>query len=84
MIVHDASVLIEVLLRTKIGAAIGRRMFARGETLHVPQLIDIETTQVLHRHVAKGAIAQALDAPLLTCDRRLAAAAGHRARIEPM
>ncbi len=28
------------------------------------------------------ALAEALDAPLLTCDRRLAAAAGHRARVE--
>jgi len=28
------------------------------------------------------ALAEALDAPLLTRDRRLAAAAGHRARIE--
>ena len=28
------------------------------------------------------ALAEALDAPLLTCDRRLAAVAGHRARIE--
>jgi predicted nucleic acid-binding protein len=28
------------------------------------------------------ALAEALDAPLLTCDRRLAAAPGHRARIE--
>ena len=105
-------------------------MFAPGETLHAPHLIDIETTQVLRRHVAKGAIgaqrgreaiqdvgalalrryghvdllprvwemrdnltaydavyvalAAVLDAPLLTCDRRLAAAAGHRARIEAM
>ena len=130
MIVLDASALIEVLLRTRDGAAIERRMFARGETLHAPHLIDIETTQVLRRHVAKGAIdakrgreaiqdvatlalrryghesllprvwemrdnvtaydavyvalAQALDAPLLTCDRRLAASAGHRARIEAM
>ena len=100
----------------------------RAKRCAPPQLIDIETTQVLRRHVAKGAIdakrgreaiqdvatlalrryghedlllsvwemkdnltaydagyvalAQALDAPLLTCDRRLAAAAGHRARIE--
>jgi len=30
------------------------------------------------------ALAQVLDAPLLTCDRRLAAAAGNRARIEAM
>jgi predicted nucleic acid-binding protein len=28
------------------------------------------------------ALAEVLDAPLLTCDRRLAAAPGHRARIE--
>jgi predicted nucleic acid-binding protein len=28
------------------------------------------------------ALAEALDAPLLTCDRRLAGAAGHRARVE--
>jgi predicted nucleic acid-binding protein len=30
------------------------------------------------------ALAEALDAPLLTCDRRLAAAPGHRARVELM
>ena len=56
MIVLDASALIKVLLRTKIGAAIERRMFAPGETLHAPHLIDIETTQVLRRYVANGAI----------------------------
>jgi predicted nucleic acid-binding protein len=28
------------------------------------------------------ALAEALDAPLLTCDRRLAAASGHQARVE--
>ena len=56
MIVLDASALIEVLLRTRVGAAIERRMFAPGETLHAPHLIDIETTQVLRSHVAKGAI----------------------------
>jgi len=46
MIVLDASALIEVLLRTRVGAAIERRMFAPGETLHAPHRIDIETTQV--------------------------------------
>ena len=136
MIVLDACALIEVLLRTKIGAPIERRRFAPGETLHAPDLIDIETTQVLRRHVAQGpstrngnarlsrtsrrwrfavmatrtllprvwemrdnlnrlrrgvrrACAGAERCPfslatLLTCDRRLAAAAGHRARIEAM
>jgi predicted nucleic acid-binding protein len=28
------------------------------------------------------ALAEALDAPLLTCDRRLATAPGHQARVE--
>jgi predicted nucleic acid-binding protein len=28
------------------------------------------------------ALAEALDAPLLTCDRRLAAARGHHARVD--
>src|ERR1700689_2741783 len=56
MIVLDASALVEVLLRTRAGAAIELRMFSPGETLHAPHLIDIETTQVLRRHVAQGAI----------------------------
>ena len=104
------------------------RLFAPGETLHAPQLIDIETVQVLRRYAAGGdidgargraaiddladfpmrryshdfllprvwdlrhtltaydavyvALAEALDAPLLTRDRRLAAASGHHARVE--
>jgi predicted nucleic acid-binding protein len=128
VIVLDASALIEVLLRTPTGGAVERRMFASAETLHAPHLIDIETTHVLRRYVARGtidakrgseaihdiatlslrryghvgllprvwemrnnlsaydavyvALAQVLDAPLLTCDRRLAVAAGNRTRIE--
>ena len=130
MIVLDASALVEVILRTPIGSAIEQRIVASAETLHAPHLIDIETTHVLRRYVAKGsidakrgreaiddvaslslrryghagllprvwemrnnltaydavyvALAQVLNAPLLTCDRRLAAAVGHRARIETM
>lgn len=130
MIVLDASALVEVILRTPIGSAIEQRIVASAETLHAPHLIDIETTHVLRRYVAKGsidakrgreaiddvaslslrryghagllprvwemrnnltaydavyvALAQVLNAPLLTCDRRLAAAVGHRAQIETM
>jgi len=128
--VLDASALVEVILRTPIGSAIEQRIVASAETLHAPHLIDIETTHVLRRYVAKGsidakrgreaiddvaslslrryghagllprvwemrnnltaydavyvALAQVLNAPLLTCDRRLAAAVGHRAQIETM
>ena len=127
MIVIDASALIEVLLGTTHAAAIRTRVFAVGETLHGPHLLDIEVAQVLRRYVARGdldvaraalalehlaafpirryahtvllprvwalrdsitacdatyvALAEALQAPLLTCDARLAAAPGHAAQI---
>ena len=128
MIVVDASAVIEALLRTPAAAAVDARLFASGETLHAPHLLDVEVAQVIRRYVANGdidavrgrealddladlrlrryshdlllpriwelrhnltaydavyvALAEALDAPLLTRDRRLAAAAGPRARIE--
>lgn len=127
MIVVDASAMLEVLLRTKAASDVERYLFAPGETLHAPHLLDVEVVQVVRRYVAGGefdvarggaaladmsdlplrryphdiliprvwalrnnltaydavyvALAEALDAPLLTRDRRLAAAAGHRARI---
>lgn len=128
MIVVDASAVLEVLLRTPAASAIERRLFAAGEALHAPHLIDIEVAHGLRRYALAGdmsaergreafedladlsvrryphdvllarvwelranltaydavyvALAEALDAPLLTRDRRLATAAGHRARIE--
>jgi predicted nucleic acid-binding protein len=127
LIVVDASALIEVLLRTPAADAVERRLFAPGETLHAPHLIDVEVAQVIRRYAAKGeidderarvalgdlgdlrlqryphdlllprvwalrntmtaydavyvALAEALDAVLLTRDRRLAGAAGHHARV---
>ena len=124
----DASALIEVLLRTNGSAVVEERLFAAGETLYAPYLIDIETAQVLRRYAAGGeidgarglaalndladfplrryphdfllprvwdlrhnltaydaiyvALAEALDATLLTRDRRLAAASGHQARVQ--
>lgn len=128
MIVVDASAVLEVLLRTPAAAAVEQRLFAPGETLHGPHLIDLEVAQVLRRYAAareiapeRGrlaladfadfpieryphtillpriwelranltaydaaylALAEALDAALLTRDRKLAAATGHRVRIE--
>ncbi len=54
MIVLDASALIEVLLRTPAAAAVEQVMFAPGQTLHAPQLIDLEVAQVLRRYLAHG------------------------------
>jgi predicted nucleic acid-binding protein len=128
VIVVDTSALVEALLRTPAAAAVERRLFQPGETLHVPHLIDVEVAQVVRRHAAAGtiapdrgraaladladlplrryphgfllprvwelrdnltaydavyvALAEALDAPLLSRDRRLAAAAGHNARVQ--
>ena len=128
MIVLDASALIDLLLRGEGVEAIEDRVFAPGESLNVPHLIDLEVAQVLRRYRLAGelgdsraeeafddlaalplqrhphdillpriwelrhnataydaaylALAEALDAPLLTRDRRLAASRGHRARIE--
>ncbi len=128
MIVVDASALLEVLLRTSAAEAVEDQLFAPGQTLHAPHLLDVEVAQVIRRYAANGeidgergrlaladladlplrryphdfllpriwelrdnltaydaayvALAEALDAPLLTRDRRLAAAAGHHAQIE--
>jgi predicted nucleic acid-binding protein len=128
LIVLDASALIDLLLREEGVKAIEDRVFAPGESLNAPHLIDLEVAQVLRRYRLAGelsdsraenafddlaalplqryphdmllpriwelrhnataydaaylALAEALDAPLLTRDRRLAASRGHRARIE--
>ena len=127
MIVVDASALLEVLLRTPAAGAVENRLFAPGQTLHAPHLLDVEAAQVIRRYAANGdidrergglalddladfplrryphdfllrriwrlrnnltaydaayvALAEALDAPLLTRDRRLAASPGHHAEI---
>lgn len=128
MIVADASVLLEVLLRTPAAAALESRLFAQRQTLHAPHLVDLEVAQVLRRYLRAGeldaergaqalddladlpltryphalflpriwelrhqvtaydaaylALAEALDAPLLSRDGRLARSRGHRARVE--
>ena len=128
MIVVDASAVLEILLRTTAAASVEARVFQRGQTLHVPHLIDVEVAQVLRKYAATNridpqrcetalgdwllfpvhryahdilmprvwalranvtaydavyiALAEALDAPLITRDRRLSGAPGHTARIE--
>ena len=47
----------------------------------LPRTWDLRNNLTAH-DAANVALAEALDAPLLTRDRRLAAAAGHRAQIE--
>lgn len=66
MIVLDASVVVEMLLRTTEGEAIAERVLDGHRTLHAPQLLDVECAQVLRRYVARGELSdergrQALD-----------------------
>ncbi len=128
MIVVDASVLLELLLRTPYAETAEKQLFAPRETLHAPHLLDLEITQVLRRYAMTSAVppergalaladladfplrryphdfllprvwdlrasltaydaayvalAEALDARLLTRDGRIARAWGHHARIE--
>jgi predicted nucleic acid-binding protein len=128
MIVIDASALLDALLPTRAVALVEKRIFDPEETIHAPDLLDLEITQVLRRYertrqasaercraafqdlielplirhphdillpriwelrdcvtaydAAYVALAEALDAPLLTRDEHLAGARGHHARIE--
>ncbi len=54
MIVVDASAALEVLLNTAAGLQLSERLFAPGETLHAPHLLDLEVAQVLRRYALAG------------------------------
>lgn len=56
MIVVDASAVLELLLGTPASEAVSRRLFRRGETWHVPHVLDLEVAQVLRRYAAAGEI----------------------------
>ena len=56
MIVIDASVLLEVLLRSPAGLRAEARVFAAGESLHAPHIIDVEVAQTLRRLVARAGL----------------------------
>ncbi|MFH1176968.1 MAG: type II toxin-antitoxin system VapC family toxin [Acidobacteriota bacterium] len=54
MIVVDASAILDLLLRTFAAPAIEDRLFATGESLHAPHLLDLEVVQVLRRYSRAG------------------------------
>lgn len=54
MLVVDASALLEILLNTPDAARVAARLFAPGETLHGPHLLDLEVAQVLRRYALAG------------------------------
>jgi predicted nucleic acid-binding protein len=56
VIVLDASATIDWLLQTAAGQRIETRIYARGESLHAPHLLDLEVAQVLRRLVRERAV----------------------------
>lgn len=65
MIVVDASAVIEVLLNTPAGVRVANRLFADGETLHAPHLLDLEVAQVLRRYALSAELDAARSAQAL-------------------
>lgn len=53
MIVADASAILELLLQSDSAPAIESRLFAGGDAIHVPALLDLEVAQVLRRYVLR-------------------------------
>jgi predicted nucleic acid-binding protein len=72
VIVVDSSALLEVLLNTPAASRVADRLFASGETLHAPHLIDLEVAQVLRRYSATGEISSARGSEALTDMENLA------------
>jgi predicted nucleic acid-binding protein len=56
MIVLDPSAAVDWLLQTSAGQHIETRIYSRSESLHAPQLLDLEVTQVLRRLASQGVI----------------------------
>ena len=56
MIVVDASVILDLILAQSAAEMIGQRLFAPAETLHAPELLDLEVLQVLRRHWRAGSL----------------------------
>jgi predicted nucleic acid-binding protein len=54
MIVVDASVVLEVLLRTEAAEALEERMLNPAESMCAPHLLDIEVAQVVRRYCLLG------------------------------
>ena len=59
MIVVDASAVVEVLLQLGAAERVMERLFDAGDSLHAPELLDIEVAQVLRRYARAGDISSA-------------------------
>jgi predicted nucleic acid-binding protein len=56
VIVLDASVAVDWLLQTAAAQRIESRIFVRNQSLHAPELLDLEVVQALRRLVREGTL----------------------------
>jgi len=56
VIVLDASAAVDWLVQTAAAQRIESRIFSRNQSLHAPELLDLEVAQVLRRLVREGAL----------------------------
>jgi predicted nucleic acid-binding protein len=56
VIVLDASAAVDWLVQTAGARHIERRIFSRNQSLHAPELLDLEVAQMLRRLVREGAL----------------------------
>ena len=55
--VLDASVVVELVLGTRVGASIRQRLSDPQDSLHSPELVDLEVLNVLRRYLNAGVVA---------------------------
>jgi predicted nucleic acid-binding protein len=88
VIVVDASAILEFLLNTQAGEAVGDRLVDPVQSIHAPHLLDVEVLQVLRRYVrngdldderCRGAIEDLADLPITRYLRRAGRGAGRSA-----
>jgi predicted nucleic acid-binding protein len=56
VIVLDASAAVDWLVQTAAAKRIESRIFSRNQSLHAPELLDLEVAQVLRRLVREGVL----------------------------
>ncbi len=56
MIVLDASAAVDWLIQSAAARHIESRIFSRNQSLHAPELLDLEVAQVLRRLVREGTV----------------------------
>jgi len=66
VIVTDASAIVAILLRLDQAEGILERIFDDRETLHAPQLLDVEVAQVVRRYWRAGELTAARGAEALS------------------